>query len=299
MSFMLCVWFTSMIHVGVQYVFDSINNLYEWGTWESRVFKQCGARVTQAYDKHTRTWRGFWISFTEYAKEISIITLPSHRRRDKKSHITPLEPSQLRALDGQLLWLVMQCLPQLLAPLSLLMGQTPRATVGTIYEVNKLARKATVWARTPLKIHAHHSPVVFTYTDAGWTTRPDGTSQGGQLVFIANSKLLQSRESNMSLMSWHSSPSETCGKVVISAAETQAAADGDDEPVHIRLCLKEVLFGQLGLAKLAIGSETHSCCSGGGLSWWLRRLGSLFVLLSWLERQEIWPGSACAQTESR
>ena len=32
-----------------------------------------------------------------------------------------------------------------------------------------------------------------------------------------------------------------------SAAETQAAADGDDEAVHIRLCLKEVLFGQLDL----------------------------------------------------
>ena len=40
----------------------------------------------------------------------------------------------------------------------------------------------------------------------------------------------------------------------IEAAETQAAADGDDEAVYKRLCLKEVLFGQL--------SETNSCCSG-------------------------------------
>ena len=38
-----------------KHVFDSINNLYEWRTWESRVFTQCGARITQAYDKHTRT----------------------------------------------------------------------------------------------------------------------------------------------------------------------------------------------------------------------------------------------------
>ena len=127
---------------------------------------------------HSRTWCGFEISFTEHIKEISIITLPSHRRRDKKSKITPLELSQLRALNGQLLWLGMQCLPPVLARLSLLMGQRPQATVGTIYEVNKLARKATAWARTPLKIHAHHSPVVVTYTDVGWTTRPDGASQG-------------------------------------------------------------------------------------------------------------------------
>ena len=48
---------------------------------------------------------GFEISFTEYVREISIISMPSHRRRDSKSKITPLELSQLRALIGQLLWL--------------------------------------------------------------------------------------------------------------------------------------------------------------------------------------------------
>ena len=70
----------------------------------------------------------------------------SHRRRDRKSLITPLETSQLRALNGQLLWLGMQCVPQLLALLSLLMGQTPQATVDTIFEVSKMTWKATAWA---------------------------------------------------------------------------------------------------------------------------------------------------------
>ena len=137
------------------------------------MFKQCGAQITQAHKQHIGTWGGFEISFTEYVKEISIITLPSHRRRDKKSQITPLELSQLRALNGQLFRLGMQCLPQLLAPLSLLMGQTRQATVGTICEVNKLARG-----------QAHHSKSMLIIlllwlrtTDAGWTTRPDGTLQ--------------------------------------------------------------------------------------------------------------------------
>ena len=66
------------------------------------------AQITLTYDKHTGTRSGFEISFTEYVNEISIITLPSHRRRDKKSKIAPLEHSQLRALDGQLLWLGLQ-----------------------------------------------------------------------------------------------------------------------------------------------------------------------------------------------
>ena len=113
------------------------------------------------------------------------------------------------------------------------MGHTHQATVGTIYEVNKLARKATVWARTPLKIHAHQSPVMVTYTDAGWTTRP-------------NSEVLQGRESHMPLISWQPSRLRQVARSS-SAAETQAAADGDDEAVYIRLCLKKVLFGQLEL----------------------------------------------------
>ena len=144
--------------------FESIDNLYEWRKWESRVFKQCGAQITQTYNKHTETWGGFEINFADYVKVISIITLPSHRRRDKKSqsHSTP-DLSQLRALHGQLLWLGVQCLPQLLSPQSLSVGQRPQATVGTIYVVKKLARKATAWAKvTPLKVHGHHSPVVIT-----------------------------------------------------------------------------------------------------------------------------------------
>ena len=253
-------------------------------------------KVTQAYYKHTGKWGGFEISFTDYVKEISIITLPSHRRRDKKSKITPLELSQLRALNGQLLWVGRQCLPQLLAPLSLLIGQTPQATVGTIYEVNKLARKATAWARTPLKIHAHHSRAVVTDTDAGMTNRPDGTSQSGQLVFIANSELLQGRESNMSLISWHSSRLRR-GARSSCATETQATADGDDEAVYIRLCFKEVLFG-LDLRNWQSEARQIPATLVVGLSWCPQCPGSLFVFLSWSERQEIWVGNTCAQTES-
>ena len=105
-------------------------------------------------------------------------------------------------------------------------------------------------------------PVVVTYTDAGWTTRPDGTSQGGQLVFIANSELLQGKESNMSLRSWHSSRLRRVARSS-SAAETQGAADGDDEGVYTLWCLKEVLFGQLDLQNWQSEPRQISCCFGG------------------------------------
>ena len=148
----------------------------------------------------------------------------------------------------------MQCLPQLLAPLSRLMAQTPHATMDTIYGVKKLARKATAWAKTP-----------------------------------ANS--------NLSLISWHASRLKRVERSS-SAVGTKATADGDDEAVCIRLWSERNSVWAAGSAKVVIGNETNSCCSGGGLSWCLRHLGSLFVLLSWFERQEIRPGSACSQTKS-
>ena len=58
-------------------------------------------------------------------------------------------------------------------------------------------------------------------------------------VFVANSELLQSRESNMSLISRHSSRLRRVARSS-SAADTQAAADGDDEAVYIRLCLLDL-----------------------------------------------------------
>ena len=115
-----------------KHVFDSINNLYEWenlGVTSVRTVR----RTNHTSQRQTHQNMGRIVSFAEYAKEISIITLPSHRRRDRKSKITSLELPQLRALSGQLLWLGVQCLTQLLALLSLLMGETPQATVDTIY----------------------------------------------------------------------------------------------------------------------------------------------------------------------
>ena len=56
-----------------------------------------------------------------------------------------------------------------------------------------------------------------------------------------------SKNSSSSLVSWHASRLKRVARSS-SAAETQAAAaDGHDEAVCIRLCLKEFLFGQLDL----------------------------------------------------
>ena len=75
-----------------------------------------------------------------------------------------------------------------------------------------------------------------------WTFRDEnGVIHALCLVYVDDFML-----ACMSLLSWHSSRLKRVARSS-SAAETQAAADGDDEAVHIRLYLKEVLFGQLYL----------------------------------------------------
>ena len=59
----------------------------------------------------------------------------------------------------------------------------------------------------------------------------------------------------MSLISWHSSRLKRVARSS-TAGQTQAAADGDDEAVYIRLCLKEILFGQLLTQHVLLGNSS-------------------------------------------
>ena len=72
--------------------------------------------------------------------------LESARRKQRDDPVTAKELAGLRGLLGQLMWLATQVVPQLQAPLSLLLGYFEEATVSTLLEANKLARRALVWS---------------------------------------------------------------------------------------------------------------------------------------------------------
>ena len=111
----------------------------------------------------------------------------------------------------------------------------------TIYEVNKLARKATVCGT---EVHAHLSPVVVTYTGGPL----DPTALPSEDNWSSSQTQSCCKEKNHTCLPYppHSSRLKRVARSSF-AAETQAAADGNDDLVYIRLCLKEVLFGQLDL----------------------------------------------------
>ena len=99
--FMSCVWFTSMTSCRRAVILRlgnmSLTALMISMNGESGSHECSNSAAHEAHKPmtNTGTWTGFEISFTEHAKEIVLINLPSHRRRDRKSKIPPLEMSQL------------------------------------------------------------------------------------------------------------------------------------------------------------------------------------------------------------
>ena len=122
------------------------------------------------------------------------------------------------------------------------MGQTPQTTVDTIFEVSK-SRRATEGSQNAAQ-HPRSSVSCGGHVHRCWMDHPTILNVTWRLlVIIANTELTHRKESNRSLVSWHSSRLKRVTRP-FSAAETQEAAD-DDEAVYSRLCVKEILLEQL------------------------------------------------------
>ena len=167
-----------------------------------------------------------------------LLDLSSARRKQREDPVTAKELAGLRGLLGQLMWLATQVVPQLQAPLSLLLGYLGVATVSTLLEANKLARRALVWAETPLRTFVHEEMSVIGWSDASWACRREGSSQGGYIIGVANKTFLEQAESPISMISWHSG---NLARVARSSnsAELQAAADAEGDHSYIRFSLRE------------------------------------------------------------
>ena len=190
--------------------------------------------------RHQNRWAGFFVSCAHYAESMVLLDLSSARRKQSDDPVTAKELASLRGLLGQLMWLATQVVPQLQAPLSLLLGYLGVATVSTLLEANKLARCALVWAQTPLRTFVPEEMSVVGWSDASWACRREGSSQGGYIIGVANKTFLEQAESLISVISWHSGK---LARVVRSSnsAELQAAAGAEGELSYIRLCSRELV----------------------------------------------------------
>ena len=80
----------------------TIARVYQWSTWDTKVFTQCGAKITQAYDPLLKQWGDFPVSMEDYASEVQLINLSPTRRRQTEQKVTTHGQSLFRALAGQM-----------------------------------------------------------------------------------------------------------------------------------------------------------------------------------------------------
>ena len=76
----------------------------------------------------------------------------------------------------------------------------------------------------------------------------------------------------------------TFARLFLRVSSISARGSGRALSFFWALCLKTFHLSTVCVA-LGRRKQARSCCSGGGLSWCLRCFGSLFVFLSWSERQ--------------
>ena len=218
--------------------FSDVKALYEWGEWESGSFTQCGVQIVQ--HRHQNRWPGFSLSCAHCAESMVLLDLSSARRKQRDDPVTAKELAGVRSLLGQLMWLATQVVPQLQGPLSLLLGYLGVATVSTLLEADKLARRALVWARTPLRTFVHEEMSVIGWSDAIWACRREGPSQGRFIIGVANKTFLEQAENPISVISWHSGKLARVARSS-NSAELQAAADAEGELSYILFSLRELV----------------------------------------------------------
>ena len=190
----------------------------------------CGLQVEQSMGHDV-----IGMSLKKYVHSVKPITLDKARKLQPGDQLEETEVAKLRSLLGALAWPATQCLPMLSASVSLLQASMSSPTVADIIEANKTLRFAKECVdRYVWKMHDHVSgnlaKLVFgVYSDAAWAVRPDGASQGGYVIFIANiDEVESSKPFLLSAVDWSSRKLiRTCRSSL--AAETQAAATAVDE----------------------------------------------------------------------
>jgi len=115
------------------------------------------------------------------------------------------------------------------ASVSLAQSATASATISDLLEVNKTPRFAKETASTHLVLRSL-GPLYRIrfgmYCDASWATRPDGSSQGGWLIFVANTdEINNGKPFPLTVIDWASKRlTRVCRSSLAAEAQTLAMA---------------------------------------------------------------------------
>ena len=184
-----------------------------------------------------------------YVDSLKPISLP--KSVDKNGEVDPSTKTCFKGLIGQLTWATSTSRPDLSYDTCFLSTQQVKPTYKSVFDANKALRELKnnqVVLKFP-KLDLTSTKFVV-YCDASYGNLPDGSSQGGHIVF------LKDKMGNCSPISWSSKKLKRVVRSTLSA-ETVAAVDSLDTAYMINNMFSEI-FPDLSTLQIEIHTDSKS-----------------------------------------
>ncbi|CAL1148549.1 unnamed protein product [Cladocopium goreaui] len=212
-----------------------LRTCFDFGKWQSLdVDKQlvyCGGHINKTED-------GLSLDFEAYLKKVLPITIAKGRGKDQP--LAPQETSKARGLIGALQWPAGQACLQLNASTSIIAANINKGTVDLLHELNKTLR----FAKNSADLKLTMRPVcgdwsemcLLCFSDAAVQVRADSSSQGGFVIILTNTKVLEGKSVPYSIVAWRSYKLPRVCRSSLSA-EAQSCATALDELMMVKTML--------------------------------------------------------------
>ena len=212
---------------------------------EAGSFKYLGLTINQNNN-------GVSIHQDSYVSSLSPISIPHERYCMRDEELTQEEKAELKRFSGQMLWVSSQTRPDLSYETCIMgnMGKSP--TMSIIHDANKALAKLKS-KKVDIKFPPLGRPEklrVIAYSDATHNSLPDGSSQGGILVF------LQGENKKVVPISWQSRKLTRVTKSPL-ASETLALNEAADSGFLIASMVQEI-FGLASLPQVECFTDNDS-----------------------------------------
>ena len=210
-------------------VINSLRDKLVFGSENASTFTYIGMHVVQHPDKSIS------LDQSSFMDSITPIAIPPDRLADKSSPLTKEEITQLRAAIGQLNWLATVSQPQISFEICQASSRVKTSTIADMITINKVISKVqqqhSYLHFSKLDLSSTHIRV---YTDASFNNLPEGGSQEGNIVFLADA------HNACCPISWASNRAKRVVRSTL-AAETLSLNDGTDSAFYLSKLLCSVL----------------------------------------------------------
>ena len=198
------------------------------GTHEFGTFKFLGLNVTQ-------TKAGIQVDQNAYVSDLKQIEVKKERALRKDDEASAKEKKELKRLAGQMLWVTTQTRPEMMYDACKVSNVGKHPKVNNLVEAN-LALQKLKSKKGHIKFYNLGNPnqlKVVCYSDATYASLPDGSSQGGFIVFV------QGSNGQISPLCWSSKKLDRVTRSPL-ASEAVALNEAADAAFLISAMIQEV-----------------------------------------------------------